>query len=84
MKQKQNTNSSSSSSSSLQKIQKKWLDAAIQMGGLGSTIVLSKASAKPIIHNMMKDSFRPMNITSIYKVWYSNYLDFITSIHDSL
>ena len=47
---------------------KKWQDAAEAMGGKDARIVVSKAAAKKLIFALMSDSFRPMNITQIYKV----------------
>ena len=44
----------------------KWQKAAEAMGGKEARIVVAKDVAKQIIFDMLKDSFRPMNITEIY------------------
>jgi hypothetical protein len=41
---------------------------AEKMGGKGVKIVVVQSEAKEVILNLMKDSFRPMNITLIYEV----------------
>jgi len=46
---------------------KKWQEAAIQMGGEGAKIVVSKQEAKPLILACLRDSYRPMTITDIFK-----------------
>ena len=47
-------------------VHRKWQDAAKALGG--ERIVVSKPAAKKLIFDMLKDSFRPMNITTIFKV----------------
>lgn len=47
-------------------IQKKWQDVATKLGG--GKVILKKQDAERIIYNLMKDSFRPMNITMIHEV----------------
>ena len=47
-------------------VHQRWQNEAEKMGGPGVKIVVSKAVAKPMIFNMMHDSFRPMNITEIH------------------
>jgi hypothetical protein len=51
-------------------LQKKWKEAALKMGGEGATIVVSKVQAKSLILKMLREEFKPMNITAIYKVCY--------------
>eukprot|EP00566_Odontella_aurita_P019435 CAMPEP_0113537224 /NCGR_PEP_ID=MMETSP0015_2-20120614/6712_1 /TAXON_ID=2838 /ORGANISM="Odontella" /LENGTH=320 /DNA_ID=CAMNT_0000436705 /DNA_START=1259 /DNA_END=2221 /DNA_ORIENTATION=- /assembly_acc=CAM_ASM_000160 len=46
---------------------KKWQEAAVQLGGEGARIVVSKKDAKPLILTCLRDSFRPMTITAIFK-----------------
>ena len=53
---------------SVSTFEKKWLKAAIEMGGLDSKIVVSKSKAKAMIFNMMMNVCKPMTITDIYKV----------------
>eukprot|EP00957_Ditylum_brightwellii_P164742 12542973-Ditylum_brightwellii.AAC.1 len=48
-------------------LQKKWQDAAIKMGGEGAKIILTKSHAKKLVFDLLRDSFKPMNITTIYK-----------------
>jgi hypothetical protein len=47
---------------------RKWQEMAESMGGVGARIVVSKPEAKKLIYDELYDSFRPMNITDIYKV----------------
>lgn len=49
-------------------IHSKWQIEAEAKGGKGAKIVLAQLEAKKLISNLLKDSFRPMNITSIYEV----------------
>ena len=49
-------------------IQKKWENAAKDMGGKDAKIVVVKSLAKPLIYKVLLDSFRPMTVTEIYKV----------------
>ena len=46
-------------------VHKKWQDAAKALGG--ERIVVSKPAAKKLILDLLKDSFKPMNITDIFK-----------------
>jgi len=46
-------------------VHKKWQDVAKTLGG--ERIVVSKPAAKKLIFDLLKDSFRPMNITDIFK-----------------
>ena len=46
-------------------IHRKWQEAAESMGS--NRIIVSKVAAKQVIFDGMKDAFRPMNITEIYK-----------------
>ena len=55
-------------------VHKKWQDAAKALGG--ERIVVSKPAAKKLICDILKDSFKPMNITDIFKVRRSNELIF--------
>lgn len=50
-----------------QDIQKKWQEESLKRGG-GATLVLKQHDAKQLIYNLMKDNFKPMNITMIYEV----------------
>lgn len=45
---------------------KKWQESAKALGG--ERIVVSKPEAKKLILELLKDSFKPMNITDIFKV----------------
>ncbi len=45
---------------------KKWQDTANVLGG--ERIIVSKPEAKKLILELLKDSFKPMNITDIFKV----------------
>jgi hypothetical protein len=47
---------------------RKWQEAAEAMGGPQSRIVVAKGAAKKIIFDFLTETFRPMNITQIYKV----------------
>ena len=49
-------------------MQKKWQEAATTLGGKGTNIVMVKTQAKSLIFALLRDTFKPMNITSIYKV----------------
>jgi len=49
-------------------IRKKWQEEAIKKGGKDAKIIISQAQAQPIVFNLLRDSFRPMNITTIYEV----------------
>jgi hypothetical protein len=55
-------------SKSSNSIHKKWQIEAEKRGGKNIKIVLVRLQAKKLIHDLLKDSFRPMNITSIYEV----------------
>ena len=46
-------------------VHKKWQDASKALGG--ERIVVSKPAAKKLILDLLKDSFKPMNITDIFK-----------------
>jgi len=61
-------------------LHRKWQEAAEAMGGPGTRIVVSKPAAKKIIFDFLYDSFHPMNITDIYKVWKSCNACFTTFI----
>ena len=50
---------------------KKWNDAALQLGGAGAKVVVYPEEAKPLIYDLLKDIFRPMNISVIYRVRHS-------------
>ena len=45
-----------------------WQIEAERRGGKGTKVVLIQSDAKKLIYNLLKDSFCPMNITSIYEV----------------
>lgn len=47
-------------------VHKKWQDAAKALGG--ERIIVSKPAAKKLILDFLKDAFKPMNITDIFKV----------------
>jgi hypothetical protein len=49
-------------------VHKKWQEQAETMGGKGAKIIVSAVKAKKIIYLALRDEFRPMNITDIYKV----------------
>ena len=49
-------------------IHKKWQMEAEAKGGKGAKIVLGQTEAKKLIYDLLYESFRPMNITSIYEV----------------
>jgi len=55
-------------------IHQKWQIEAERKGGKGAKVVLIQSNAKKLIYNLLKDSFRPMNITSIYEVRFSLYI----------
>ena len=55
-------------SKSSKSIHKKWQMEAEAKGGKGAKVIIVQSEAKKAIFNLMKDSFRPMNITSIYEV----------------
>ena len=63
----QNKMSSKISKSSMY-IQKKWEDAAKKMGGSYAKIIIVMTLAKPLIYKVLLDSYRPMNVTDVYKV----------------
>lgn len=44
------------------------MEAAIAKEGEKAKIVISQFEAQPLIYTLLRDSFRPMNITSIYEV----------------
>ncbi len=52
--------------SAIPKCYQKWQEESDKKGG--GKIIVKKADAKPIIFDMLKDAFRPMNITQIYNV----------------
>jgi hypothetical protein len=54
-------------SKSSRNIHKKWQMEAEAKGGKGAKIVVAPKDAKELIYNLLKDSFRPMNITGIYE-----------------
>ncbi|KAG7356864.1 Tat binding protein 1TBP-1-interacting protein TBPIP [Nitzschia inconspicua] len=49
-------------------VHKKWQEQAEALGGKGAKIVVNKEKAKEIIYLALKEEFRPMNITEIYKL----------------
>ncbi len=49
-------------------IRKKWQREAVKRGGQNAKIVISQSQGMPIICNHLRNSFSPMNITSIYEV----------------
>lgn len=55
-------------SKSSKSIHKKWQMEAEAKGGKGAKVIVVQSEAKKVIFNLLKDSFRPMNITSIYEV----------------
>lgn len=59
---------SSTLSKTSSSIHKKWQKEAEAKGGKGTKIVLRQSEGKKLICDLLKDSFRPMNITSIYEV----------------
>ena len=46
---------------------RKWQEAAERAGGKGAKVIVSKDLAKRAIFDMMRDSFRPMNINDIFQ-----------------
>ena len=59
-------NTSKKLSSQSLALHRKWQEKAEALGGKGVRIVTAKDEAKKIIFNMLKDAFRPMNITDIH------------------
>ena len=49
-------------------IRKKWQQEAIKRGGNDAKIIISQSQAIPVVFDLLRDSFCPMNITSIYEV----------------
>ena len=49
-------------------IHRKWQEEAIKRGGCDAKIIISQSQAAPIVMDLLRESFRPMNITYIYEV----------------
>jgi hypothetical protein len=64
-------------------VHKKWQELAEAMGGKGAKIIVSAEKAKKIIYLAIRDEFRPMNITDIYKVR-KHYLAFCSSMVENM
>jgi len=47
-------------------IRKKWQEEAAKRGA--KDVIFSQSQAMPVIFHLLKDEFRPLNITSIYEV----------------
>jgi hypothetical protein len=49
-------------------IRKKWQEEAVKKGDKDAKIIISQSQAFPVIFDLLRDEFRPLNITSIYEV----------------
>jgi len=55
----------------LDRLQTKWLKAAIDMGGANAKLVLAKPKVKILIFDLLHNSFKPFTTNDIHRV--SNY-----------
>ena len=66
-KEKTKPKQSAPLSTTARAMHRKWQEAAERAGGKGAKVIVSKDLAKRAIFDMMRDSFRPMNINDIFQ-----------------